>query len=190
MALHKVIEKIHIDKLIFSCNTTREKIMIYLLLETGMRVSDLVRIKWTDFDFEVNTLEYTSKKTKRTVHIPITKNIVTILKQWRPIHSSMYSKFKEERVIPVSESRIRQILKTIKERANIKRKITPHDFCVTAISNLAKNGVPIGAACVITGRSPKTMITYYEKYNLTELRRYQESSSLLKLGEINALSDS
>jgi integrase len=165
--------------------------MIYLLLETGMRVSDLVRINWSNLDFESNTLEYTSKKTKKTVFIPLTSNLVILLKQWKPIHKSMYhriyklKKEKEQRVIPVSESRIRQILRCIKDRAKIQRKITPHDFCTTAISSLAKNKVPIGAICVITGRSPKTISLYYEKYDLNQLREYQEENMSILLGETN-----
>jgi integrase/recombinase XerD len=170
---NRPISKNHIKKLLEHCDNTREHLIIHLLLETGMRGSDLVQIHWDNINLEEKTYLYISKKTQIEVYVPLSERPINLLKKYGKIHPG-------DKVFNFSTQRLRQILKQIKLRAKIKRKISPHDFCTTAISNLAKKGVPIKAIADITGRSPKTIGLYYQKYDIDELREFQAKANILE----------
>ena len=163
----------HLKQLHDATDTTREKLLLHFSLDTAMRVSDLVRATWPKVNFHDLTYHYISQKTHEDVYIPLSLRTIELLRKYKKIQQP-----KDERIFPVTTQRIRQILKKIKSRTNITRKITPHDFCTTAISNLAKNKVPIKAIADITGRHPRTVANYYEKFDIDELREFKKGTAL------------
>jgi integrase/recombinase XerD len=170
---NRPISKTHIHRLLEHCDNTREHLILHLLLETGMRGSDLVQIHWNNINLNEKTYLYISKKTQIEVYVPLSERTINLLNKYGKIHPG-------DKVFNFSTQRLRQILKQIKLRAKITRKISPHDFCTTAISNLAKKGVPIKAIADITGRSPKTIGLYYQKYDIDELREFQAKANILE----------
>lgn len=160
----------HIKKLLEHTYDVRENVLIYGLLDTGMRIGDFTRIKWEDLDGKY--LHYVSQKTNIDVYIPLNQKTLEILDRWKK-HN------KDERIMPLTPDRCRQILRAVRDRAGIKRKVSPHDFIDTAITNLLANKVPTKAVADLTGKKPETIDKYYAKFTQEQLTKWKEDYSLL-----------
>lgn len=68
-----------ITQLITGCNQ-RLAAFLQLLKETGMRSGEAWNLKWADFDFERKQVRVTPEKGSRPILLPITSNLVAMLK--------------------------------------------------------------------------------------------------------------
>lgn len=150
----------------------REKTIIHLLLNTGMRRSDFVRIKWSQINLKEGNYSYYSKKTKKLSIVYLAPDTIKYLK----LHKKTQRKTKNDKVFNFKANRLNQIIKEIKERAGITyRKVSPHDFCDTAITYMLEKGLTPKAVSEITGKTIQTILTHYTKHSPEKMKEYMKS---------------
>ena len=142
-----LITKDEIDKLFRACNNPREKALIALLLDSGMRIGALGSLWIKNIEFNqfgaILYLSKTSQSNKSTVAkgIPITWS-TGHLNQWLSMHpdkddpeAPLWVNLKgRDRGKAMSYNTIRKALKDVAERSGIKKRIHPHLFRHTAIT--------------------------------------------------------
>jgi len=142
-----LLTKQEIAKLYKACNHPREKALIALMLDSGMRIGALgsLRIKNIEFN-QYGAVLYLNKasqsnKTTQPKGIPITWS-AGFLNQWLAVHpdrenieAPLWVNLKgRDRGEAMSYNTIRKALKDVKERAGIKKRIYPHLYRHTAIT--------------------------------------------------------
>ena len=141
-----ILTEEEIKKMVEACESTRDRAVIMMLYDGGFRIGELGKLTWGQVSFDqygvvVNVDEKTGKP--RYVRLlaaspylakwkddypfdPIGNNLVFISHQKKAIeYNAMY----------------RQI-KRIAERTEIKKKVHPHIFRHTRITNLIEKGIP------------------------------------------------
>jgi len=120
------------NRLANTCQTHREKLVVWTLLDTGLRVAELAELRKSNIDWQGHCLviygkwEPNSGKKKRRV-VPLTPRIQPLLEGHFSIHASL----------GLGSRTIQRMVKTAANRACISRKVSPHvlrhSFAVTAI---------------------------------------------------------
>src|SRR5659263_15469 len=142
-----LITKDEIDKLYQACNNPREKALIAVLLDSGMRIGALGSLRIKNIEFNqfgaILYLSKTSQSNKSTVAkgIPITWS-TGHLNQWLAMHPNkdnpeapLWVNLKgRDRGKAMSYNTIRKALKDVGERSGVKKRIHPHLFRHTAIT--------------------------------------------------------
>ena len=109
------------DRLANACNTVIEKIIIFALLDTGMRVSELANLKKDNLLWQDRRLVLFGKggpygkKTKRRI-VPLTERAFTVLSSFFALADG----------IDYSPRALQLIVKRVAQRAGIARTVTPH----------------------------------------------------------------
>ncbi len=140
------------DKLMEACKHPRDKAIIAVLADSGMRVGALAscRIKHAEFN-QYGAILYISqtsqsKKTTAAKGIPLTWS-TGYLNQWLSVHplrddpdAPLWVTLNQN-MEPLSYKTVRKTIATIGERAGIKKCVNPHTFRYMAITNWILDGL-------------------------------------------------
>lgn len=140
--------------------TTRNKLIVYLLLYTGVRVSELINIKLTDIDFLTSHLQVIGKGGKRR-EIGLKPEVLRLVREYIKEERSG-SVFHESSHLLVSQRAEKMHRDAVRDwLANISKdlgfKLHPHLFRHTFCTRLLKKGVDLTTVSKLAGHSTVNM---------------------------------
>lgn len=164
------------DAMIKACQNSRDRAIISLMFEAGLRPVEIGRLTHADVEFTSNSMNIkTSEKTgrKRKIPAPLTK---MYLKAW--LNDCPYEPSPDVVVfcsltptilpdgsrqwLPLKDDAIRRQIKTIAEIAGVKNYQKMYQFRHTAISSWINAGLPERMAMEMShGGNTKMMKIYY-----------------------------
>lgn len=120
------------NRLSNACETGKEKLIIWTLLDTGLRVSELANLTSSNIDWQNHRLiiygkgGIYGKKTKRRI-VPMTNRIQPLIENYFAINNEL----------GLGARQIQRIVKTIANKAQTRKPVSPHTlrhtFSITAI---------------------------------------------------------
>ncbi|MGG3887346.1 tyrosine-type recombinase/integrase [Brevibacillus panacihumi] len=143
----------------------RNHLIVWLLLYTGVRVSELCGIQLHDLDYLTNTLRVTGKGGKYR-EIPLRPDLVYLIKEY--IRSERQAnKHKDspylllsQRAEKLHKDAINTLLEGLERQLGFK--LYPHKFRHTFCSRLLKRGVPLTTVSKLAGHAHiQTTVHYY-----------------------------
>jgi len=148
-------------------------VIIKTLLYTGMRISELIRIKLEDVDFDRCQMRINQGKRKkdRIVPFPVT------FKETLALHAQMIEKrggthlFESTWKRPYSDRGIRKILTHYTQAAGIKQSISPHKLRHYLFTWLKKQGIADAMIQPYSGHESRKSLEIYSKLSLEDAQK-------------------
>ena len=126
---------------------TRNAAILEMLFATGLRVHELCKLTYEEFDLEQGALRILGKGQKeRTLYIgseSVLKSVREYLRRAEDLHMRSAYVFLNRSGEPISCQTVRMMVRHYAELAGITRRITPHTFRHTFASLLLEEGVDI-----------------------------------------------
>jgi integrase/recombinase XerD len=154
------------NRLANACQTHEEKLVVWTLLDTGLRVAELAHLTKDNLDWQNHRLMVYGKggpygsQTKRRM-IPLSPRVQPLLEG----HFALYDTFG---MIPRT---IQRLVKRVANRAHIRRPVTPHvlrhTFSVTAM----QKGISLPALQRLLGHDRLTTTEIYLNLSPEEVMR-------------------
>ena len=151
--LPKFITYDELNKLLENAENYRDKLIIKFLFYTGVRVSELTKIKKNDIIFEDGFVKVYGKGGKERI-VPIPKELLNELKDY-------INKINTENIFPLSSRQVERIIKYIAKKAGISKKVTPHVLRHSLATTLLSKGVDIRYIQEILGHSSLNITQIY-----------------------------
>jgi len=151
--LPKFITYDELNKLLENAENYRDKLIIKFLFYTGVRVSELIKIKKNDIIFEDGFVKVYGKGGKERI-VPIPKELLNELKDY-------INKINTENIFPLSSRQVERIIKYIAKNAGISKKVTPHVLRHSLATTLLSKGVDIRYIQEILGHSSLNITQIY-----------------------------
>jgi integrase/recombinase XerD len=151
--LPKFITYDELNKLLENAENYRDKLIIKFLFYTGVRVSELIKIKKNDIIFEEGFVKVYGKGGKERI-VPIPKELLNELKDY-------VNKINTENIFPLSSRQVERIIKNIARKAGINKKVTPHVLRHSLATTLLSKGVDIRYIQEILGHSSLNITQIY-----------------------------
>ena len=137
-----------------SCKTFEEQLVVNVLLDTGMRVSEFANLKEENVAWQRSCINIIGKGNRRRV-IPMSQKVRFLLNDC----------FAKETKIPLAVRTIQKYVKVVAERARIRKIVSPHVLRHTfAVTYLHKGG-NIRALQSILGHSSLITTDMYLNYS-------------------------
>ena len=137
-----------------SCKTFEEELVINILLDTGLRVSELANLREENISWQRSCITLIGKGKKRRV-VPMSNVVRFYLTQC----------FSHKSHIPLAMRTIQKYVKVVAERARIRKPVSPHVLRHTfAVTYLHKGG-NIRALQAILGHSSLITTDMYLNYS-------------------------
>ncbi len=148
------LEDDEVELLKKNCKNFEEELCVNLLLETGMRVSELSNLNEENISWQRGCITLIGKGGRRRV-IPISSLARFYLTQL----------FSKEIRFPLAIRTIHKYVKLVAERARIKKKVSPHVLRHTFAVTYLHRGGNIRALQEILGHSTITTTDIYLNYS-------------------------
>ncbi len=155
----------------------RDKTMLELMYATGLRVSELVNLKYSSFDFERSVIKVMGKGSKERI-IPFGDSALSWLKQYidfrRQNNLSMNSKyfFISQKLSQITRQSFWQRVEHYQKIASIPYKISPHTLRHAFATHLLNNGADLRSVQMLLGHSDLSttqIYTHIAKQRLSEM---------------------
>jgi len=136
-----------VNKLINACSTFREKFVIWVLLDTGLRLSEFSNLKKENIQWQERRLVIYGKggpygkKTKRHI-IPMTDRVRRLIEYH----------FAENNNTGMSKRTIERIVKKVADKTGITKNVNPHVLRHTFSVNCIKKGISTRALQSLLGQ--------------------------------------
>ncbi len=150
-------------------NSTVYKTLIFLLLDSGMRIAEVLNVRIADIDINRKLIQIRSTKNHKTRYVPFSDfskyDILEMMNKGRK-RSLLFWNLLHDREL--SKEDVRQFFKRLSRKLNIEN-IHAHRFRKTFASKLRENGARLEAIQYLLGHSrlATTMIYVEQKLDMT-----------------------
>jgi len=153
----------------------RDRLIIELLYDTGMRRSELAGVRNKDIDYEAMTIKVTGKRNKQRI-IPFAKGLKDILITYTEIRNREILPDSEWLLLkndgtPVNTSLIYRIVKERLEEIPTLAKRSPHVLRHSFATSMLNNGAELNAVKELLGHSSLASTSVYTHTTFEELKK-------------------
>jgi integrase/recombinase XerD len=143
----------------------RDRMIILLLLFTGVRVSELCNIKIKNIDFLIGHLQMSGKGGKFR-EIPLKEEVVEAIKEYLIVRD--INKYKDSEYLilgqrgAIQRDAVNTLLEKHTRQGRFEKKLKPHTFRHTFCTRLINKGVPLTTVSKLAGHaSIETTAKFY-----------------------------
>lgn len=167
-----------------SLNGIRNKVMLYLMYVSGMRISELINVTVGQIQFDSNFITVRGKGGKDRM-IPIPELIMEMLKEYietvlRQLMDRGGKKRKGDYLFPVtyagkikaiSRQAFWVILKALWKKTGSSKSVSPHQLRHSLATHMLKNGVDLRSLQLILGHENLSTVQIYTHLDTGYLRK-------------------
>lgn len=168
-----VLTKLEIHKILNNFTNIKHKLLFSLMYSSGLRISEVIKLKVKDISLENLTLlvkEGKGKKDRMTIFSEKIRNdLMNYIEDKHPgdyVFLSNQGKGKE----PLHTRTAQKLFQTALKKAGIKKSATPHDLRHSFATHLLENGVDIRYIQTLLGHKNISTTTIYTKIANPALR--------------------
>lgn len=146
-----------VSRLEQACETPQERMLVWTLLDTGLRVSEFSSLSRDNIDWQGGRLIIFGKggpygsKTKRRI-VPMSNRVRPVLEAFFAIQDT----------IPYTPRRAQQIVKNVANRANIAKPVSPHVLRHTFATTWVQKGGSIAGLMKLLGHDKLETTAIYQ----------------------------
>ena len=167
----------HIGKDI-SVRGIRNRVMIYLMYATGMRVSELLSLTVDSIQFQTGFITVVGKGSKER-SIPVPAAVLKLLSEYlmksnqtKSVEGGyLFCSFHKNGVEPLTRQTLWLLLKKMLTGACITKKISPHSLRHSLATHLLAKGVDLRLLQLLLGHEQLATVQIYTHLEKTELRK-------------------
>jgi integrase/recombinase XerD len=167
--LPTILSKQEINKLISVTKNINHRLIIQLGYSSGLRISEIINLKWQDIDFDRNIIHIKKAKGKKDrivmLSLKVKNNLIdfTLKKEGYVFITNRKNKY--------SQRSIQKIIEIASVKASLQKKITPHTLRHSFATHLLENGTDIRFIRDLLGHSNiKTTLIYTKVSNINKIK--------------------
>jgi integrase/recombinase XerD len=157
---------------VWGAQNVKHMIIIKIMLYTGVRVGELVKIKINDVELKECQIRINSGKGNKDRFVPFPtsfrETLVTYIKGIKKEKKKIEYLFESNWNKAYSERGIRKILKIYTEQANISHTITPHKLRHFLFTWMKKQGIDDALIQPYSGHESRKSLEIYSKLSITD----------------------
>lgn len=147
--LPQVLNREEIQLIFESTFNLKHRLVLMLLYYTGVRLDELLNLKWEDFDFQRKTLHLKTAKGSRERVLFFHQKTIDLINTFGLKKEGLV--FQSNRNKKYNSRSIQMIVRTAAQKAGIKKKVTPHTLRHSFATHLLEAGADIRSIQTLLG---------------------------------------
>ena len=153
----------------FTLTSKRDVLLVGLMIQTGLRVSEILGLTVNQIDTENKRIKVLGKG-KKLRDVVFTDDVLTLLNDYIDVRNTIEIKdtdilFLSKNGKKMSRQNVNVNLKKYCERAGIDKNITPHSLRHTSITQMGESGMSVAKISAVAGHSSTTITSRYLHVN-------------------------
>jgi site-specific recombinase XerD len=169
-----------------SAHGLRNRVMLYLLYASGMRVSELTSLTLADIHFDTSFIAVAGKGGKHRL-IPLPQSMLKIIQEYIDTQLKSEEQSKKShgsylfptryagKIKPMSRQSFWIILKELWRKTGSKRTISPHQLRHSLATHMLKSGVDLRSLQLILGHENLATVQIYTHVEKSYVRKIYDS---------------
>lgn len=174
-SLPSVLTKEEVKRLIECAGSEKSRQIIKLLYSSGLRVSELVKLKWADLETEQKIAWVRSGKGSKDRMVILSESIVKSFEHLRKESEYIFS----GKNGPLSTRNIQKLVHTAAKIAKINKQVTPHTLRHSFATHLLDSGTDIRLIQELLGHSNLQTTQIYTHISTEQKKRVVSPLDLL-----------
>ncbi len=166
--LPTILSKKEIESLIRVTTNINHRLIIQIGYSAGLRISEIINLKWPDIDFNRNTIHLKRAKWKKDRIVMLSQKLKEELQKLN--QKSPYV-FITNRGGKYTQRTIQKVIENMSKKAGIKKKITPHTLRHSFATHLLENGTDIRYIKDLLGHANISTTLIYTKVSNKDLSK-------------------
>ncbi len=152
-----------IQSMFSACENIKHKVILALLYSCGLRVSELINLKWSDIDRHRMVINIIQAKGNKDRQVMLPPTLIPLLEKYYKIYfSKIFVLNGANNALQYSSRSVLQVIKQIAEKAGIKNKrVYTHLMRHCSFTHMLESGTDINLIQKIAGHNNvKTTLIY------------------------------
>jgi integrase len=199
----KTITTEQIELILAACSNERDRLLLLLLIETGMRIGQALQLKHEDIEcwnsrlkitYRLNNPNEVYAKSRDDYFVDLTKAWIHLYTEFligdageietEYVFTSLYSNNLKKIASPCSYAAVKDMFSRLSKKTGVK--VTPHMLRHTHATTLLRNGVPIELVARRLGhKSIETTKSTYEHLTANDMREAIAEAMMKNAGSLN-----
>lgn len=181
-----VLSKQEVQRLISAGRSFRDKLLISVLYATGLRVSEVSRLSWSDLDFERRQVRVSGGKGRKDRYVMLAEHLLPLLRQvWRFTRGEGYlfpAEGQRSTNRHLSTRTIERAVANARRLSGIAKHVTPHSMRHSFATHLIESGTDIRFIQKLLGHTNLETTSLYTKVATTVTSRVSSPLDQIQLG--------
>lgn len=158
-----VLSQDEVQKMFDVCDNLKHKVILTLLYSCGLRVSELINLKWSNIDRSRMIINILNGKGKKDRQVMLPEVVIPLLeKYWHQYKTKTYilcGQFSDK----YSDKSVSEVLKQLAKKAKINKRVWTHQMRHNCFTHMVENGTDINLIQKLAGHnSVKTTMMYVQ----------------------------
>lgn len=143
-----------VQKMFSVCENLKHKVILALLYSCGLRVSELINLKWTHIDRSRMIINIIQAKGNKDRQVMLSPELIPLLENYFRIFKSkeyVLNGWKDEP--QYSERSVGQVIKQLAQKAGINKRVYTHLMRHCSFTHMVENGIDINLVQKLAGHS-------------------------------------
>ena len=153
------------DRLSNACETPTERLVVWTLLDTGLRVGELCSLTARNILWQQRQLRVKGKSGR-----PGQKTKVRVVPMSNRVRALLEHHFASEKTFPVRTRRAQGLVKEVANRAGLTKDVTPHVLRHTFAATALQKGISLATVQKILGHDRLQTTAIYLNFTDTHIQ--------------------
>lgn len=156
-----VLSTDEIQRMFEACTNTKHKVILSLLYGCGIRVSELINLKWSDIDRHRMIILIRNAKGHKDRQVMLPATIIDLLEKYYREYKSNEYVLNGQFELQYSSTSVLNVIKNLAKKAGIKKHVYTHLIRHCSFTHMVEAGIDINLIQKIAGhQSAKTTAIY------------------------------
>ena len=190
--LPKILSREEVARLIDASSSLFERALLMVLYGTGMRRSEIARLKLADIDSQRMVIHVVNGKGGKDRDLPLSPTLLETLRAlWRWLKPRVYlfpSRMHRDREQPITDKIVWRACAEAAKRAGIRKRVTPHLVRHSWATHLLEAGTDLRSIQLLLGHEDLEVTARYLHLSQQHLQQVANPIEELKLSRVDQCS--
>ena len=171
-----------VQKMFSVCENTKHKVILALLYSCGLRVSELINLKWQDIDRSRMVINIIQAKGNKDRQVMLTPSLIPLLeKYYKEYKSKVYvlNGWKDE--LQYTDRSVGQVVKQLATKAGLNKRVYTHLLRHCSFTHMMEQGIDINLIQKLAGHSNVKTTSIYTHISHNLISKIQSPLSAIRL---------
>ncbi|MEM2933316.1 MAG: tyrosine-type recombinase/integrase [Methanocellales archaeon] len=168
-----------VELLLNAAKNPRDRLIFQILYATGLRVSELINIRYSNIDFKNCTIKVFGKGSRER-YVLVREELMGEIKCFCEVNK----KSDMDRLFNITARAIELNIKKAAKQVGIRKEVTPHKLRHSFATHMLQRGADIRAIQKLLGHSSLNTTQIYADYSIEDLKKIYNRTHPLKVKPI------
>lgn len=176
-----VLSQVEVQKMFDVCDNLKHRVILALLYSCGLRVSELINLKWSHIDRSRMIINIIAAKGFKDRQAMLTESLIPLLEKYYREYKSKEYVLNGQLSLQYTSRSVGEVIKQLAEKAGINKRVYTHLMRHNCFTHMIENGVELSLIQRLAGHNNIKTTSIYCHISHNVISKIQSPLSQIRL---------